>query len=211
MQGEAQAAYAPLVAGPQAGESPPVRFMGGEVDGLIGVVRRQEAEAIAGAVRTAIEQGWQVRSEEEGGVLRPAAYQDICVLMPRRAGFDALEIAFEEAGIPFRLESASLIYNTQEARDLLNCLAAIDDPTDPVAVVAALRSPAFRLLRRRSAYLRRSGRPVRLPCRRVRPARLCRRRAGGPERVSRMPQMDRSARAHRAVRAGAAAPRVGSR
>ena len=143
MQGESQADYAPLVAGPQAGESPPVRFMGGEVAGLIGVVRRHEAEAIAGAVRTAIEQGWLVRSEEEGGVLRPAAYQDICVLMPRRAGFDALEIAFEDAGIPFRLESASLIYNTQEARDLLNCLAAIDDPTDPVAVVAALRSPAF--------------------------------------------------------------------
>ena len=63
--------------------------------------------------------------------------------MPRRTGFDALEIALEDAGIPFRLESASLIYNTQEIRDLLNCLMAIDDPTHPVAVVAALRSPAF--------------------------------------------------------------------
>ena len=143
MQGEAQALYAPLVTGAQDGRPPPVRVMGGEVEGLIGVVRRQEAEAIANAVRTAIENGWQVRSEDEDGVLRPALYQDICILMPRRAGFDALEIAFEEAGIPFRLESASLIYNTQEARDLLNCLAAIDDPTNPVAVVAALRSPAL--------------------------------------------------------------------
>ncbi len=143
MQGEAQADYAPLVAVPQEGESPPVRYMGGEIDGNMGVVRRREAEAIASAVRTAIEEGWQVRSEENGGALRPAAYEDICVLMPRRTGFDALEIAFEDAGIPYRLESASLIYNTQEARDLLNCLAAIDDPTDPVSVVAALRSPAF--------------------------------------------------------------------
>ena len=143
MQGEEQAAYAPLVAGAQDDQSPPVRFMGGEIDGNMGVVYRREAEAIANAIRTAIEEGWQVRSEDDGGALRPAAYQDICVLMPRRAGFDALEIAFEEAGIPFRLESASLIYNTQEARDLLNCLAAIDDPTDPVAIVAALRSPAF--------------------------------------------------------------------
>ncbi len=143
MQGEAQAVYAPLVTGAQEGRPPPVRVMGGEVDGLMGVVRRQEAEAIASAVRTAIEKGWQVRSEDENGGLRPAAYEDICVLMPRRTGFDALEIAFEETGIPFRLESASLIYNTQEARDLLNCLAAIDDPTNPVAVVAALRSPAL--------------------------------------------------------------------
>ena len=143
MQGEAQADYAPLVAVAQEGESPPVRYMGGEIEGNMGVVRRREADAIASAVRTAIEEGWQVRSEEDGGALRPAAYEDICVLMPRRTGFDALEIAFEDAGIPYRLESASLIYNTQEARDLLNCLAAIDDPTDPVSVVAALRSPAF--------------------------------------------------------------------
>ena len=143
MQGEAQADYAPLVAGPQTGESPPVRFIGGEIEGNMGVVRRQEAEAIARAIRTAIDEGWQVRSEDGDGAKRRADYQDICVLMPRRTGFDALEIALEDAGIPFRLESASLIYNTQEIRDLLNCLMAIDDPTHPVAVVAALRSPAF--------------------------------------------------------------------
>ncbi|MDE0197597.1 MAG: PD-(D/E)XK nuclease family protein, partial [Caldilineaceae bacterium] len=143
MQGEAQADYAPLVAGPQTGKSPPVRFMGGEIEGNMGVVRRQEAGAIARAIRTAIDEGWQVRSEDGDGAKRRADYQDICVLMPRRSGFDALEIAFEDAGIPFRLESASLIYNTQEIRDLLNCLLAIDDPTHPVAVVAALRSPAF--------------------------------------------------------------------
>ncbi|MXX24620.1 MAG: AAA family ATPase [Caldilineaceae bacterium SB0668_bin_21] len=143
MQGEAQADYAPLVAGPQTSESPPVRFIGGEIEGNMGVVRRQEGEAIARAIRTAIDEGWQVRSEDGDRAKRRADYQDICVLMPRRTGFDALEIALEDAGIPFRLESASLIYNTQEIRDLLNCLMAIDDPTHPVAVVAALRSPAF--------------------------------------------------------------------
>ena len=143
MQGDAQADYAPLVPVAQDGESPPVRYMGAEIDENMGFVRRREADAIASAVRTAIEEGWPVRSEEDGEALRPAVYEDICVLMPSRTGFDALEIAFEDAGIPYRLESASLIYNTQEARDLLNCLAAIDDPTDPVSVVAALRSPAF--------------------------------------------------------------------
>ena len=143
MQGDAQADYAPLVPVAQDGESPPVRYMGAEIDENMGFVRRREADAIASAVRTAIEEGWPVRSEEDGAALRPAVYEDICVLMPSRTGFDALEIAFEDAGIPYRLESASLIYNTQEARDLLNCLAAIDDPTDPVSVVSALRSPAF--------------------------------------------------------------------
>ena len=63
--------------------------------------------------------------------------------MPSRLGLDALEFAFETAGIPYRLDSAGLIYESQEARDLLNCLGAIDDPTDQVSVVAALRSPAL--------------------------------------------------------------------
>ena len=143
MQGEAQAEYSPLVTAAQDEQPPPVHFMGTEIEENMGVVRRQEAEALASAIQAAIEEGWQVRSEDGDGAKRPADYQDICVLMPRRAGFDALEIAFEDAGIPYRLESASLIYNTQEARDLLNCLAAIDDPTNPVAIVAALRSPAF--------------------------------------------------------------------
>ncbi len=141
--GEAQASYAPLSPVPYQGQPPPVRCMGGEVEGNVGVAREEEVEAIAAAIQTAIADGWQVRSEDGRAALRPAEYNDICVLMPRRASFLALEIAFEDAGIPYRLESQSLIYETQEVRDLLNCLAAIDDPTDQVAVVAALRSPAF--------------------------------------------------------------------
>jgi ATP-dependent helicase/nuclease subunit A len=55
----------------------------------------------------------------------------------------ALERALVKAGVPYRVESGSLIYRTQEVRDLVNCLTAIDDPADEVAVVAALRCPAF--------------------------------------------------------------------
>ena len=142
-EGEAQASYSDLTPAPFQAEPPPVRCMGGEIEGNMPEVREQEAEVIANAIRMAIKEGWQVRSEDGNAELRPAKYNDICVLMPRRAGFNALEIAFEEAGIPYRLESASMIYETQEVRDLLNCLAAIDDPTDHVSVVAALRSPAF--------------------------------------------------------------------
>ena len=142
-EGAAQAGYTPLSPVPYQGQPPPVRCMGGEVEGNVGVAREEEVEAIAAAIQTAIAEGWPVRSEDGAAALRPAEYNDICVLMPRRASFFALEIAFEDAGIPYRLESQSLIYETQEVRDLLNCLAAIDDPTNQVAVVAALRSPAF--------------------------------------------------------------------
>ncbi len=143
-ENEGQAKYSPLTAGPSEGGSPPVRYFGGEIGGNIGVVRREEADAIAQTIRTAIEEGWRVRSEDVGSETRPAKYQDVCVLMPSRTGLEgALEYAFETAGIPYRLDSAGLIYESQEARDLLNCLSAIDDPTDQVSVVAALRSPAL--------------------------------------------------------------------
>ena len=43
----------------------------------------------------------------------------------------------------YRVESSSLVWGTQEVRDLLAVLQAVDDPTDEVALVAALRSPAL--------------------------------------------------------------------
>ena len=142
-ESEGQARYSPLGAEPSNGESPPVRHIGGEIDENIGDVRRREAEAIARTIRTAIKERWQVGSEGGGAESRPARYQDVCVLMPSRLGLDALEFAFERSAIPYRLDSAGLIYESQEARDLLNCLSAIDDPTDQVSVVAALRSPTL--------------------------------------------------------------------
>ena len=63
--------------------------------------------------------------------------------MPRRTGLQTLERGLEGHDVPYRLESASLVFETQEVRDLLNCLRSIDDPADQVATVAALRSPAF--------------------------------------------------------------------
>ena len=143
-ESEGQAMYSPLSTGPSEGELPPVRYFGETIGGNIGVVRRKEADAIASTIKTAIEEGWRVRSENVGSETRLAKYQDVCVLMPRRTGLEeALEYAFETAGIPYRLDSAGLIYESQEARDLLNCLSAIDDPTDQVSIVAALRSPAL--------------------------------------------------------------------
>ena len=50
---------------------------------------------------------------------------------------------FERARIEYRLESSSLVYNAPEVRSLLAILRAVDDPTDELSLVAALRSPAF--------------------------------------------------------------------
>ena len=121
--------------------------LGDAMEGNVNEIRQAEAQAIAG-VLARIDGKWQVLDGEatnSSGVerYRPAKLSDICILMPKRTGLRILELALDDADIPYRLEGASLIFATQEIRDLANCLKAIDDPADQVAVVAALRSPAF--------------------------------------------------------------------
>lgn len=143
-EGDGQPCYIPLeaVESPKDSTQPPVRYIGEEREGNVEQVRREEAGEIANVIRTALHDGWQVRSED-GEPTRAVTARDICILMRTRTGLSTLEFALEDAGIPYRIEGVSAVYETQEARDLLNCLAAIDDPTDHVSVVAALRSPAF--------------------------------------------------------------------
>ena len=81
--------------------------------------------------------------DKERGDTRQAVLQDVCILIRSRTGLGILTRALEAAGVPYRLEGNSLVFGTQEVQDLLNCLRAIDDPSDQVSVVAALRSQAF--------------------------------------------------------------------
>jgi ATP-dependent exoDNAse (exonuclease V) beta subunit len=108
-------------------------------------LREREAADVASAVLTAIADGWQVSRRDADGreSFAPCRLGDICVLLPARTSLGQLEDAFEEAGIPYRAETSSLVYSTQEIRDLLVVLQAIDDPTDELALVSALRSPVL--------------------------------------------------------------------
>ncbi len=65
------------------------------------------------------------------------------MLLPARTSLRALERAFEQAGVPYRAETSSLVYGSGEVRDLLMVARAVEDPTDSLAVVAALRTAAF--------------------------------------------------------------------
>jgi ATP-dependent helicase/nuclease subunit A len=120
---------------------PGVAWIGGEIDAPARDVRAMEAREIAAHCRAVVEAGWGVA--ERGGLTRAARFGDIAVLMPTRGLLAPLERALTETAIPYRVEGGSLIYRTQEVRDLINCVTAIDDPADEVAVVAVLRSVAF--------------------------------------------------------------------
>jgi len=141
---DGQAPYVALAAA-REDQGVSVRVLGAPMEGLIGAVRQKEAAEIAHVIRSAKEEHWPVTEAGLDGepVHRDARYADVAILMPARTTLPPIEDALEAAGIPYRVESRSLVYDTQEVRDLLAVLRAIDDPTDQVALIAALRSPAF--------------------------------------------------------------------
>ena len=100
-------------------------------------LRAVEATLVAQTVLRAVEEGWSVGSGDDA---RPARLGDITVLLPARTSLGALEQALEAADIAYRAETASLVYATPEVRDLLMIARAVDDPTDELAVVTALRT-----------------------------------------------------------------------
>lgn len=137
-----QAAHAPLVPHREgSAEQHRVVVLGADYDESMAHVREREADEVAAVAQQIVAEGWPVHDPD--GAVRPAAAHDIALLIPSRTVLPALEGALERAGVPVRVESQSLVFSTSEIRDLLNILAAIDDPTDELAVVAALRASAF--------------------------------------------------------------------
>ena len=144
---ELQAEYRDLIAThglSNEGEAPPpaVYYVGESVSGNADSARRLEGQTVAVLARRIKEERWQVRSQEPGE-WRDATYRDICLLLPSRTNLEALEQALEASDVPYRIESESIVLGTEDVRQLLNCLRAIDSPGDQVALVAALRSTAF--------------------------------------------------------------------
>jgi ATP-dependent helicase/nuclease subunit A len=150
---KSQPEYRPLRAvRPVAPGGPPVVVLGSAPhDGkpTADEVRGREAADVVAAVRTALDERWQVGTEHrrpDGTVergWRDVQLDDIAVLVPARTSLPHLEDALETAGIPYRAEASSLVYRTREVRDLLMAARAVDDPSDALALVSALRSPLF--------------------------------------------------------------------
>jgi ATP-dependent exoDNAse (exonuclease V) beta subunit len=120
----------------------PVVTVGGPLPVSTPEVRRRAAVDASGAIGHMVGRGWLVQ-DPDSGTRRPACWADIAVLIPARSSLSSLEEAFEDAGIPYRLEGAALLWGAEEVRDVLAVLRATDDPADAVAVLGALRSPGL--------------------------------------------------------------------
>ncbi len=118
-----------------------VRVLGGPDDAeSVSELRRREAIDVAAVACRVIEEGWLV---ERDGAWVPARLGDIAVLIPSRLSLPSLESAFAAANVPFRPETSSLVYATQEVREVMAAVRAVADSANAVDVVAALRSSLF--------------------------------------------------------------------
>ena len=106
----------------------------------IDAIRAAEALDIAATILAAKQDGWSVQRNNDWA---PAKFNDMAVLVPSKSSLPSLEKAFTQHGIPYQLESANFIWRSREIRDLIMCLRAINDPTDSLATINALRSPIY--------------------------------------------------------------------
>ena len=109
-------------------------------EGRIETVRRREMADIARVAHEVGNGQWTVR---DGAKMRASNFGDLCILFPRRTSLPLLERALEDYDVPYTTSGNSLVFVTEDVRDLLSALTAIDDPTNQVAVVATLRSAAY--------------------------------------------------------------------
>ena len=106
--------------------------------------RAREAEALAALIQRAVTaRAWTVRDRDGGA--RPMGFRDVVCLFRTLGGASVYEDAFRAAGVPYRTLGGRHYYARSEVGWALAALAAIEDPYDPVALVAALRSPFFGL------------------------------------------------------------------
>lgn len=141
---EGQAKYSPLIASrvPNTGLDHRPLVLGGGREAKAAEIRAFEANDVASVVADIAQHPhkWPV---EQDGQWRPAKLSDVTILLPTRTSMAQLSTALDALNIAFRADTGTLVYETQEVKDLLAVLRAIDDPSDEIAVVAALRSPLY--------------------------------------------------------------------
>jgi ATP-dependent exoDNAse (exonuclease V) beta subunit len=138
-----QPAYEPIEPPPLLPEEPSVVALGfdaafEEGEGLL----RAEANALAAFIAEAARGGFSVRDPETAEARKSRA-GDVMVLARRLTQMRILEDALVAAGLRFTVEGGKSFFDRQEVHETLAALNAIEDPSDRVSLVGALRSSFF--------------------------------------------------------------------
>jgi ATP-dependent helicase/nuclease subunit A len=117
-----------------------------------------EAAGLAAFLAEVADGGETVRDPATGEE-RASRAGDVLVLARRLTKATLLEDALEAVGVRFTVEGGKSFFDRQEVHETLAVLRAIEDPTDRVALVAALRSTFFGVSDRDIAAYTLSGSP----------------------------------------------------
>ena len=110
---------------------------------VIDEVRQIDADEVAKIARAVCSGALTVRDRHDGHC-RPSHAGDLTILTRSRSSWDIYTRALDDFDLPYSAElGGAAVLNTQEVRDLLNCLTAMDDPSDQPATVGALKSIYF--------------------------------------------------------------------
>ncbi len=135
-----QAGYEPIAPPPGLREEPSVIGLRFEAPFAQGPdLLRAEASALASFVAGAAHGSYTVR-DPASGEERKSRAGDVMVLTRRLTQLAPLEDALESAGVGFAVEGGKSFFDRQEVHEALAVLRAVEDPSDGVALMAALRS-----------------------------------------------------------------------
>jgi ATP-dependent helicase/nuclease subunit A len=103
---------------------------------------KAESAALAALIAQVAGGAYEVR-DPLSGQARPSQAGDVMVLTRRLTQMRHLEEALESASVRFTVEGGKSFFDRQEVHEVLSVLRAVDDPSDRVSLVAALRSSFF--------------------------------------------------------------------
>jgi len=135
-----QPAYEAISPPPGLSEAPSVLSLRFDAPFAMGEdLLRAEARALSALLAEIAAGGREVR-DPQTGLDRPSRAGDVMVLARRLTWMRPLEEALESAGLRFTIEGGKSFFDRQEVHEVLAVLRALDDPSDRVSLVAALRA-----------------------------------------------------------------------
>ncbi len=115
-----------------------VAVIGSKSSEPVDVIRENRAKDITGSINNFLGQTIQDRSGN-----RETRYSDIAVLMRNSTGINDIIRAFQEARIPFKVDSVDLIWELTFTKMTFSIISAISDPKESIAIIGALKTPFF--------------------------------------------------------------------
>ncbi|RMG53935.1 MAG: hypothetical protein D6723_06210, partial [Acidobacteria bacterium] len=122
--------------------------------------REMEAARLAARIAEMIESGEPLvaeRTDDGRETYRPVRYGDIAMLFRAMTDIKVYERALRQRGIPYYVVAGRGFYQREEIQDVISLLRFLENRTDEIALVAALRSPLFGLSDETLYWLRQSA------------------------------------------------------